>query len=136
MKECDIEILGTLAWSLVNQAQSLFITLCQCIGNAILNTESHMVNTMVALVEPLLDCALRRCRLKQFELHLSTFQECGLHLLVGHFLYCITLQSQYILKVRERFFDTLDTNAQVLNVRNLHILMFYNVNTVSYIYWS
>ena len=59
MQESDVKALGTLARSLVNEADTLLANLSQGIGYAILNTEGNMVNTLVTLVEPLLNSALR-----------------------------------------------------------------------------
>ena len=122
MQESDVEVLCALAWSLVDKAYALFVTLCQSIGNTVLYTESNVVNTMVALIEPLLYGALRRCWLEKLKLNLATLEESSLHLLVFHYFHCVTLQSQYVLKVWERLLNALDCYAQVLNMRNLHSL--------------
>ena len=90
VEEGDVELLGTLARSLVDEADALAVALCQSIGHTVLNAESHVVHTLVALVEPLLDGALGRCRLKQFELCLAALQEGCLHLLVFYYFYYIS----------------------------------------------
>ena len=53
-----VQILSALAWCLVNKADSLTVTLSECVGNTVLNAESNMVNTLITLVKPFLDCAL------------------------------------------------------------------------------
>ena len=94
VKECDVQSLGALTWSLVDEANALLVTLCKCIGSAVLNAECHMVHSLVAFVEPLLDGAFRRCRLEKLKLCLATLQEGGLHFLVFNHFYCVTLQSR------------------------------------------
>ena len=59
MQEGDVQVLSTLTRSLVDQTYALLADFCQGIGYSVLNAESHMVNTLVALVEPLLNRALR-----------------------------------------------------------------------------
>ena len=71
MQEGDVQTLSTLTGSLVNQADTLLTHFCQCVGHTVLYAESHMVYTLVALVEPFLNGALGRCRLKQLQLHLT-----------------------------------------------------------------
>lgn len=56
MKECDVEVFCTLAWSLVDEADFLAFAFSESVSYAILDAESNMVNTLVALVKPLLDC--------------------------------------------------------------------------------
>ena len=58
MQEGDVQLLGTLARLLVDETNALLADLSQCVGYAILDAECHVVNTLVALVEPLLDGAL------------------------------------------------------------------------------
>ena len=58
MEEGDVQAFGTLAGLLVNQAYALLRHFCQTFGNTVLYAECHVVNTLVALVEPLLDGAL------------------------------------------------------------------------------
>jgi len=58
MQEGDVQALGTLTRLLVNEAYALLRHFCQTFGNTVLYAESYMVNTLIALVEPLLDGAL------------------------------------------------------------------------------
>ena len=58
MEEGDVQPLSTLTGLLVDQAHALLRYFCQTFGNTVLNAECHMVNTLVAFVEPLLDGAL------------------------------------------------------------------------------
>ena len=122
MQESNVQTLGTLTGLLVNQTDTLFSNLSQSVGNSILNAECYMVYTLIAFVEPLLDGALRTCRLQKFQLDFTTLQESGFHFLIFYSFYCITLQAQYILKERKAFFNALDGDAQMLNVRNFHIV--------------
>ena len=59
MQEGDVQLLSTLARLLVNQTDTLSTNLSQRIGYTVLDAESYMVNTLVALIKPLLDGALR-----------------------------------------------------------------------------
>ena len=58
MQEGDVQLLSTLARLLVNQTDTLSTNLSQRIGYTVLDAESYMVNTLVALIKPLLDGAL------------------------------------------------------------------------------
>ena len=58
MQEGDVQTLSALAGSLVDQANALLADLSQCVSNTVLDAECYVVNTLVALVEPLLDVLL------------------------------------------------------------------------------
>ena len=58
MEEGDVQPLSTLTGLLVDQAHALLRYFCQTFGNTVLYAECYVVNTLVALVEPLLDGAL------------------------------------------------------------------------------
>src|SRR5574344_975740 len=132
VKESDIQALSAFARCLVNYANTLFITFSQCICHAVLNAECYVVNTMVTFVEPFLDCAVRRCRFQEFQLHLTALQESSLNLLVSHFFDVITLQSQYIFEVSGRFFNTLNSYSKMFDVRNRHIdIILFRINTLN-----
>lgn len=90
VEEGYVEVLGALARCLVYEAYALAVALGQCLGHAILDAEGHVVHAVVALVEPFLYGAVGRRGLEELQLHLAAFQEGGLHLLVGHFLYAYT----------------------------------------------
>ena len=105
MQESDIQVLSSLTRSLVDKTYSLSITLCQCICHAILNAESNVVNTMIALVEPFLDSTVWRCRLQQFQLNLTTLQKSCLHLLIRNLFYCVALKSQNVFEIRKSFLN-------------------------------
>ena len=49
------------------------------------------------------------------------FRKAVFTFLVLYYFCCITPQAQYFSEVRQAFLDALDCDAQVLNVRNLHI---------------
>jgi len=104
VQESDVELFGTLARSLVNKAHFLPVTFSQCVDDTVLNGESHMMDTVVALVKPLLNCAVGRCRLKQFKLDFAAAQKGCLYLLVSYFFYCITFQTENVLKIRQSLF--------------------------------
>ena len=116
VEEGDVQAFGTLAGLLVDEAHALLADLGECVGNAVLDAEGDVVYTLVALVEPLLNGAFGRCGLEELELHLTALQEGGLHLLVLDDFRCITLQAQHVLEERQTLFNTLDGNAQMLNV--------------------
>jgi hypothetical protein len=59
MQESNVQALGTLTRLLVNQANALLRYFSETVGYTVLNAESNMMYTLVALVEPLLDGALR-----------------------------------------------------------------------------
>ena len=59
VQEGDLQTVGTLAGSLVDEADALLADLSQSVGYAVLYAESYVVYAFVALVEPLLDGALR-----------------------------------------------------------------------------
>ena len=75
MKECYIKAFCTLARSFVYELYALCITLGQSIRHTILNSKCDMMHTMIALVKPLLYCAVRRCRFEKLQLHLSALQK-------------------------------------------------------------
>ena len=43
--------------------------------------------------------------------------------LVLYYFCCITLQTQHVCEERQAFLNALNGNAQMLNVRNLHIVI-------------
>ena len=53
MQESNVHLLSTGTRSLVNQTDALLVALCQSIGDTVLNSESHVVNTSAALFEEL-----------------------------------------------------------------------------------
>ena len=59
MEEGDVQVLSALARSLVDETYTLLAYLSEGIGYAILDAEGHVVHTLVTLVEPFLDGALR-----------------------------------------------------------------------------
>ena len=59
MQEGDIQALSALTRCLVDETYALLADFCQRVGNTILDAECYMVNALVALVEPLLNCAFR-----------------------------------------------------------------------------
>ena len=79
MQEGDVQLLCALARLLVDETNALLADLSQCVGYAVLYAECDVVYTLVALVQPLLNGALRRCWLQQFQLHLTAAQEGSLH---------------------------------------------------------
>ena len=91
MQEGDVQTLSALTRLLVDETNALLADLGQCVGYAILYAECYVVYALVALVQPLLDGALRRCWLQQFQLHLTAAQEGCLHFLVLYNFSCITL---------------------------------------------
>ena len=58
MEEGDVQALSTLTRLLVDEAYALLGYFCQTFSHTVLNAECHVVNTLVALVEPRLDGAL------------------------------------------------------------------------------
>ena len=121
MQECDVQTLGTLAGLLVDEAHTLFTDFGESTGHTVLNAESYVMHTLVALVKPFLNGALGRCRLEQFQLHLTAAKEGGLHLLVLYYFCCITLQAQHVSEIRQALLNALNCDAQMLNVGNLNI---------------
>ena len=99
MQEGNVQTLGTLAGLLVNEANSLTVTLYEGFLHAILYAECNVVYALVTFVEPLLDGAIGACRLQQFQLYLATFQESSLYFLVFYYFCCITLQAQHLSEV-------------------------------------
>ena len=59
MQEGNVQAFGTLARFLVDQAHALLRYYGETLGHTVLYAEGHVVHTLVALVEPLLDGALR-----------------------------------------------------------------------------
>jgi hypothetical protein len=59
MQEGNVQTLGTLARLLVNQTHALLRYLGEAFSHTVLYAESYVVYTLIALVEPLLDGALR-----------------------------------------------------------------------------
>ena len=116
MQEGDVQSLGTLARCLVNETQPLLVALGQCVGYTVLYAEGYVVYALVALVEPLLDSTLGRCRLQKLKLNLAALQESGSYFLVFYYFNVVTLQAQHVLKVRQALFDALNGYAQMLNV--------------------
>ena len=120
MEESYIKVLSAFTRSLVDETDSLFLTEIESICYTILNAECDVVYAFVSLVYPLLDSALWRCRLEKLKLHLATLQESGLNLLVFYDLGSVAFKTKNISKIRKRFFNALDCDAQMLNVRDFH----------------
>ena len=99
MEEGDVQVLCALAGSLVDEAYSLLVAFGQGVAHAVFDAEGHVVYSVVAFVEPLLDGAFGRGGLQQFEFHLAALQEGGLHFLVGHLFNGVTLQPQDVLEI-------------------------------------
>ena len=94
MKECDCKTLSTLAWSLVNQTNTLSLGISQLLLD-ILASESHVVNTYATILDILSNCRILRCGLQKLNLCLADLKERSLNLLVSNLLDCITLSRQY-----------------------------------------
>ncbi len=125
VKESDAQSLCAFTRSLVNQADAFRLGVSQSVGYTVFDSESHMMYACALVLNKFGDCTIRTCRLKQFQLRVTDFQEGGLHLLVFHYLDVVTLQAQNLFIIRQRLFDAFHGNAQMLNVRNLHSSIIY-----------
>ena len=111
MQECDVEVLSTFARSLVDETNTLAVAFSQRISYTILNAECYVVNALVAFVQPFLNGTLRRCGLKELKFNFTALEKSGLHLLVFHFFYGITLQSKNVLEVGKCLFNALNCDS-------------------------
>ena len=58
VKECDVQTLCSFSRGLVDQSDSFFVTFSQRVGYTVFYTESDMMHTVVAFVEPFLNGTL------------------------------------------------------------------------------
>lgn len=115
VQECNHHVFSTWTWSLIDEAQTLCVALSQCVGHSVFYSECYVVNTASAVLKEFGNCTLRACWLKEFEFYFAYLQESGLYFLVSYFFYCVALQSQCVLEIRENFVDALDCDAKVIN---------------------
>ena len=57
VQEGDVQLLGSLAGCLVDQANAQAVAFGKCVGHAVFDAEGHVMNTVVTFVEPFLDGA-------------------------------------------------------------------------------
>ena len=93
MKECNVQAVCSITWSLVNQSDTLFVAHSQSFCYAVFYLEGYMVNAFAAIVQELLYCALRTCGLQQFQLNFANLQEGCLNLLVFYNFCFVNLQT-------------------------------------------
>ena len=115
MKECDVQSVGTIAGSLVNEADALLVAHGESFAYAILNLEGNMVNALATVVEELLYGAFGASGLQELQLHFAHLQEGGLYLLVFYNFSLVNLQTENVLEEGQYSVDALNGNAQVLN---------------------
>ena len=120
MEEGNHHLLCAWTGSLVDKTYAFAIAFSQCVGHAILNGESNMMNATSAVCHEFGYCALFACGFQEFEFHLAYFQEGSLHLLVGHFFNCVTLQSEYLLEIGKHLINALDCDAKMINTLDFH----------------
>ena len=127
MQECNVQPISTLTGSLVDQAQAFLVAHGKGFRYPILDLKGNMMDATASVVEKFLHSTLGTSGLKEFQLYFSHLQESGLYLLVFYYFCCITLQPQYVGEERQGLLNALDCNAQMLNVRNLHVSFLFNV---------
>jgi len=115
MQEGDVQAIGTLAGSLVNQTDALCITLGNGVGNTILYLEGYMVNTTTAIIKELLNGTFGASGLEEFDFDFANLHEGCLNLLVFYNFGLVNLQTQNITEVGQNGINTLYGNAQVFD---------------------
>ena len=115
MQEGNVQTIGTLARSLVNEAYALLVTHGKSFAHTILHLECYMMNATSAVVQELLYGALGACGLQQFQFNLANLQEGSLYLLVFHHFGLVDIKSQYIAEIGQHGINALHGNAQVFN---------------------
>ena len=113
VQECNLQAVGTLAGSLVDEAETLCVAEGQRVGYTILHLEGDVVDATAAVVQELLYGALGSCGFQQFQLHLTHLHEGGLHFLVFYHFFLVDVQTQDILEIRTYCLDALHGNTKM-----------------------
>ena len=98
MQECDLQLLCSETRSLVYQADAFFFTFSQSVGHTVFDAECHMMYATASFFD------------------FAYFQESGLHLLVGHLLDVVALQTQYVFIIRQCGFDAFHCDTQMFDM--------------------
>lgn len=120
MQESDVQTVGTLAGSLVDEADALFVTHGQSLAYSVLNLESYVVDATAAVVEEFLNGTFGARGFQQLQFHFTHFQESGFYFLVFYDLCLVHFQTQYVLKVGQHGINALYGNAQMFDFGNFH----------------
>lgn len=122
VEEGDVEALGALAGSLVDEAAALFFQFAQGVGHAVGDVQGHVLNAAAAAVvgNELADGAVVRRALEQLDFGLADAEKCGAHLLVGNFFDCEALDAQHVLVERNGFVERGHGDADVFDMADFH----------------
>ena len=93
MEECDVQTVGTVTGSLVDEADALAVAHGECFAHTVFNLEGNMVNALATVVEELLNGAFGACGLQEFQLNFADLEESSLYLLVFYNLDVVALQT-------------------------------------------
>ena len=123
MQEGDAQSFGTLAGSLVDEADAKFFGFFE-VAFKVLDGESDVVHTAfaVVLLDESGDGAFGAGGFQKFDFGLTAAKESGLHFLVGYFFNGIALGAKQLFKERNGLVQTRNGDSNVLNVRWLHDL--------------
>ena len=122
MQEGDVQALGSLAGLCVNDAATLLLYLVQCVGNAVLNGKSNVLDTTTAtvLLDELGDGTLGGGSLEQLNLGLTHLEESGPYLLILNFFNGKALEAQHVLIERNGLLKRGNSDSHVFDVRNVN----------------
>ena len=115
VQECDVQTIGTIAGSLVDEANALLVAHSQSLGDTILDLKGNVVNTLATIVQELLYGAFGASGFQQFQLNFANLQESGLYFLVLNNFGLVNLQAQYVLEIGQYGVDALYGNAQMFD---------------------
>jgi len=114
---------STFSRLLVNQADPFFFSFLQA-AFVVLHGKSHMMHPFATVSNEFPDRTFRIRRFQQLDLCLSDHEESGLNFLILNLFNSITFQPEYLLIERDGFFNVFNCNANVLNMRYIHIINF------------
>ena len=77
MQESDMQTVGTITGSLVDEADALAVAHGECFAHTVFNLEGNMMNALSAVVEELLNSTLRACGFQKFQLNFSAHSHIG-----------------------------------------------------------
>ena len=111
VKECDVEAVGTVSGSLVDEANAFAVAHCQCFAHSVFHLEGYVMNALAAVVEELLYGAFGAGGFQKLKLHFANLQEGCLYFLVFYNFCLVNLQSEHVLEVGLYFVDALNGDA-------------------------
>ncbi len=124
MKESDFQTVGTISGSLVDELDTLFLSLGESFSHTVFHSECDMVHTTASavLLDEFGNSAFRGCSFEKLNLSVAHHDECSSHFLVfDHFLF-VAFKPENILVVFDCLLKIRNGYPDVLDVRNFHVI--------------